>query len=278
MAVPKNHQVLHPADFSSKKGKMRESNNWFKGHFCYNKSNDYSLPVVGGSNVNDDKVKAAQMAVELIPNQAIVGLGSGSTASIFIDLLAKKAHEEQMDITCVATSVQTSQLALGFGLKVVDIDAVDRIDVTVDGADEVDGNLNGIKGGGAALLFEKIVATNSTKNIWVVDSSKQHQRLGSYRLPVEVVKFGVHHVFNYLKTRDLKPVYRQQEDGNYLTTDSGNYIIDVDITGQEDLPQLAQDLKALTGVVEHGLFIDICDVLLVGNTGQAVYKDQLTHS
>lgn len=96
--------------------------------------------------MNDDKVKAAQMAVELIPNQAIVGLGSGSTASIFIDLLAKRAHEESLDITCVATSVQTQQLALGFGLKVVDIDAVDRIDVTVDGADEVDGDLNGIKG------------------------------------------------------------------------------------------------------------------------------------
>lgn len=116
---------------------------------------------------------------------------------------------------------------------------------------------------------------NSTKNIWVVDSSKQHQHLGSYRLPVEVVKFGVHHVYNYLKTRDLKPVYRQQEDGNYLTTDSGNYIIDVDITGQDNLAQLALDLKGLTGVVEHGLFIDVCDVLLVGNTGQAIYKDQL---
>ncbi|MDF7637567.1 ribose-5-phosphate isomerase RpiA [Leuconostocaceae bacterium ESL0958] len=219
--------------------------------------------------MNEDKVRAAQMAVERIPNQAIVGLGSGSTASIFIDLLAKRAQDEAMDITCVATSVQTQQLALGFGLKVVDIDAVDRIDVTVDGADEVDGDLNGIKGGGAALLFEKIVAVNSSKNIWVVDSSKQHPRLGSYKLPVEVVKFGVHHVFNLLKSWGLSPVYRQQEDGNYLTTDSGNYIIDVDIRDFTDLPKLAKDLKALTGVVEHGLFIGICDELLVGNTGQA---------
>ncbi|MCO0832393.1 ribose-5-phosphate isomerase RpiA [Fructobacillus sp. W13] len=222
--------------------------------------------------MDDHKVKAAQMAVDLIPNQAIVGLGSGSTASIFIDLLAKKAHEESMDITCVATSGQTQQLALGFGLKVVDIDAVDHIDITVDGADEVDPDLNGIKGGGAALLFEKIVAMNSHKNIWVVDSSKRHPRLGSYKLPVEVVKFGVHHVYNYLKTQDLKPVYRQQEDGNYLTTDSGNYIIDIDISRVDDLSALADDLKSLTGVVEHGLFIEVCDVLLVGNTGEAIYR------
>ncbi|CAK8054880.1 ribose-5-phosphate isomerase RpiA [Eupransor demetentiae] len=219
--------------------------------------------------MNNDKVRAAQMALERIPEKAIVGLGSGSTATVFIELLAKKAKEEHMELTCVPTSRQTEELAASLGLRVVDIDLVDHIDVTVDGADEVDDALNGIKGGGAALLFEKIVAAHSHKNIWVVDSSKKHHQLGHFKLPVEVIKFGSRHIYKYLDRHGLKPEYRLLSDGHRLSTDSDNYIIDIDIQGIEDLDGLANQLKHLTGVVEHGLFMEICDELLVGSTGEA---------
>ncbi|MDF7627627.1 ribose-5-phosphate isomerase RpiA [Leuconostocaceae bacterium ESL0723] len=222
--------------------------------------------------MDNDKFKAARMALERIPDHAIVGLGSGSTASVFIELLAKKVHKTGMEITCVATSHQTQNLGLTLGLRVVDIDDVDQVDITVDGADEVDGNLNGIKGGGAALLFEKVVATNSKHNIWVVDSSKQHRKLGAVKLPVEVIRFGSQHVYNYLDRHGLKPSYRMANFSQRLLTDSNNFIIDIDISKVEDLGELTRRLKGLTGVVEHGLFMNICDELLVGNTEEAFQR------
>lgn len=213
------------------------------------------------------KVAAATAALRYVSNNMVIGLGSGSTANIFIEKLAKRVKSEKMKIRCVATSISSKELGTKYGLNVVELDSVDRIDITIDGADEVDDDLNGIKGGGAALFYEKIVAKASDKNIWIVDSSKQSAKLGSFKLPVEVLPIGSAHVYRYLDTElGLHPTYRKNKDESLLTTDSNNFIIDVDISNISDLYDLSNKLIKHVGIVEHGLFLDICDTLIVGDT------------
>lgn len=213
------------------------------------------------------KVAAATAALRYVSNNMVIGLGSGSTANIFIEKLAKRVKSEKMKIRCVATSISSKELGTKYGLNVVELDSVDRIDITIDGADEVDDDLNGIKGGGAALFYEKIVAKASDKNIWIVDSSKQSAKLGSFKLPIEVLPIGSAHVYRYLDTElGLHPTYRKNKDESLLTTDSNNFIIDVDISNVSDLYDLSNKLIKHVGIVEHGLFLDICDTLIVGDT------------
>lgn len=214
---------------------------------------------------NNGKIAAATAALNFVSDNMIVGLGSGSTARIFIEKLADRVISEKLNITCVATSIASKELGIKNGLNVVELDSVDKIDVTVDGADEVDKNLNGIKGGGAALFYEKIVAQASRKNIWIVDPSKQSNKLGSFKLPIEVLPLGSAHVFQYLDTTlNLDPTYRKNEDGSLLITDSKNYIIDVDISDVQNIYDLSKQLIEHVGVVEHGLFLNICDTLIIG--------------
>lgn len=210
------------------------------------------------------KKKAAQKAASLMPNNAVIGLGTGSTAAHFVRALAERVKNEGLQIEAVSTSFRTAALATELGIKVLDIDEVKHVDVTVDGADEVDPALNGIKGGGAALLFEKVVAMMSDKNIWIVDSSKYHTELGSFLLPIEVVKFGSQQVFNFLAEKGLQPQWRMTDADEKLATDSENYIIDVQLPARTDVLALGTELKAMTGVVEHGLFLEICDMLIIG--------------
>lgn len=213
------------------------------------------------------KVAAATAALRYVSNNMVIGLGSGSTANIFIEKLANRVKSEKMKIRCVATSISSKELGTKYGLNVVELDSVDTIDITIDGADEVDDDLNGIKGGGAALFYEKIVAKASDKNIWIVDSSKQSAKLGSFKLPIEVLPIGSAHVYRYLDTElGLHPTYRKNKDESLLTTDSNNFIIDVDISNISDLYDLSNKLIKHVGIVEHGLFLDICDTLIVGDT------------
>lgn len=210
------------------------------------------------------KKLAAQKAASLMPNNAVIGLGTGSTAAHFVRALAERVKNEGLQIEAVSTSFRTADLATELGIKVLNIDEVKHVDVTVDGADEVDPALNGIKGGGAALLFEKVVAMMSDKNIWIVDSSKYHTELGSFLLPIEVVKFGSQQVFNFLAEKGLQPQWRMTDADEKLATDSENYIIDVQLPAGTDVLSLGTELKAMTGVVEHGLFLNICDMLIIG--------------
>ncbi|GEA95099.1 Ribose-5-phosphate isomerase A [Weissella viridescens] len=215
--------------------------------------------------VNKKKETAAVAALDFIEDNMIVGLGSGSTASLFIEKLAEYAKQAQLTLTCVATSEKSAALATSLGLNVVDLDDIDQIDVTIDGADEVDAHLNGIKGGGAALLYEKIVAQSSKRNVWLVDTTKVREHLGQTKLPIEVIPFGSTHIFNYLKTHGLNPVFRRNVNKTLLETDSVNYIIDIDISEIKDLHQFGSDLEDFAGVVEHGLFLDVCDALIIGD-------------
>ncbi|KFF30604.1 ribose-5-phosphate isomerase RpiA [Bifidobacterium bombi] len=211
------------------------------------------------------KKAAGIEAAKIVENGMTVGLGTGSTVRYLVDELGRRTQEEGLKFTGVTTSRRTAEQAKGYGITIVDIDDVDRIDVTIDGADEVDSNFNGIKGGGAALLWEKIVATNSDKIVWIVDESKVVDTIGAFPLPVEVIPFGVGHVIKKFETRGYKPTLRLDADGKPVLTDENDYVVDLHL-GRIDHPEdLGTDLINTVGVVEHGLFLHMVDTVIVGD-------------
>lgn len=207
-----------------------------------------------------NKKKAAEFAAQYIEEGMTVGLGTGSTVAFFLDALAEK----KIDFTGVTTSNRTAARGAELGMKIVDVDEVDHIDVTVDGADEVDTYLNGIKGGGAALLMEKIVAKNSTKNIWIVDQSKVKPVLGTFPLPVEVVPYGSGQLARKFEKDGLNPTLRLDQEGKTLVTDGGHYILDLHLSGMDSPERLSDYLSNEVGVVDHGLFLNTADIVIVG--------------
>jgi ribose 5-phosphate isomerase A len=216
---------------------------------------------------DEAKINAARGALPFIENGMIVGLGTGSTAAHFVKLLAAGKPK----ITCVATSVATHELAEQCGLNVVSPDDVSEIDVTVDGADEIDPQFRLIKGGGAALLREKIIASSSKKMIVITDETKAVPKLGRFPLPVEVTKFGrgltarkILAALEKGETRE-RAVALREKDGAPVITDGGNYIIDCRCEEIGDPEKLADALAGIAGVVEHGLFIGIATAAVIGN-------------
>ena len=202
-------------------------------------------------------------AAEFVTDGMIVGLGTGSTAYYFVAELGRRIKEEGLKITAVTTSSVTYEQAEGLGIPLKAIDNVEVVDLTVDGADEVDPALNGIKGGGGALLMEKIVATNSKDCIWIVDESKQVETLGAFKLPVEVVQYGAENLFRHFEKTGYSPAYREK-DGQRFVTDQGNFIIDLDLKVIPDAEALAEELDRTVGVVDHGLFLGMVSKVIVG--------------
>ena len=202
-------------------------------------------------------------AAEFVTDGMIVGLGTGSTAYYFVAELGRRIKEEDLQITAVTTSSVTYEQAEGLGIPLKAIDDVEVVDLTVDGADEVDPALNGIKGGGGALLMEKIVATNSKDCIWIVDESKQVETLGAFKLPVEVVQYGAENLFRHFEKKGYSPAYREK-DGQRFVTDQGNFIIDLDLKVIPDVEALAEELDRTVGVVDHGLFLGMVSKVIVG--------------
>ena len=202
-------------------------------------------------------------AAEFVTDGMIVGLGTGSTAYYFVAELGRRIKEEDLKITAVTTSSVTYEQAEGLGIPLKAIDDVEVVDLTVDGADEVDPALNGIKGGGGALLMEKIVATNSKDCIWIVDESKQVETLGAFKLPVEVVQYGAENLFRHFEKKGYSPAYREK-DGQRFVTDQGNFIIDLDLKVIPDAEALAEELDRTVGVVDHGLFLGMVSKVIVG--------------
>lgn len=209
-------------------------------------------------------------AASFVEDGMVVGLGTGSTAYFMVEELGRRVKEENLSITCVSTSSETEELALSLGLNMKTIDEVGTIDLTIDGADEVSPDFQGIKGGGGALLFEKIVAIHSKKNIWIVDESKRVETLGQFPLPVEVVPFASELLFKKFEDRGYAPTLRKHNDDTVYITDSNNYILDLALKEIEDPQALADELRNEVGVVEHGLFIDIADQVIVGNDQEEV--------
>jgi ribose 5-phosphate isomerase A len=162
-----------------------------------------------------------------------------------------------------ARPAKTTSLAEALGIKVIDLEEVDSIDLTIDGADEIDPELNGIKGGGGALLYEKIVAASSKKNIWIVDSTKFVERLGKFPLPIEVLQFGSEKTCSKLTSLGYSPEFRMDGEKCFVT-EGNNYTIDLSLNYIEDAYRLEEELKLIPGVIETGLFLNLCDVAIIG--------------
>lgn len=211
------------------------------------------------------KQLVGQTAAKLVKNGMIVGLGTGSTVRFLVDALGKRVQEEGLAITGVTTSNRTTAQATSLGIKIVDLDDVDHVDLTIDGADEVDRDFYGIKGGGGALLWEKIVNDASTNNVWIVDQSKVVDRIGAFGVPVEVIPFGASKVFAKFEHQGYQPQWRTDEVGQLYRTDENNYIIDLKLGPLTDPLALAEDLINTVGVVEYGLFLNRVNQVIVGN-------------
>ncbi|ENZ82526.1 MULTISPECIES: ribose-5-phosphate isomerase RpiA [Caulobacter] len=222
------------------------------------------------SSADDQKRLSGEAAAELVENGMVVGLGTGSTAAWFVKALAARGLS---DIRGVPTSEATANMARELGLPLAALDDVKTIDLTVDGADEIGPGLSLIKGGGAALLREKLVWEASTRCVVIADAAKKVDVLGKFPLPIEVVRFGHVHTGRRLADIaaefDLPPPRLRQADRGMVVTDGGNLIYDM-ASGRIDEPAaLATALKSVTGVVDHGLFLDLADEALVG-TDQGV--------
>lgn len=209
-----------------------------------------------------EKQLAAEKSTEFIENGMILGLGTGSTVLFMLNKLGEMI-KQGLKVKCISSSLQTTRIAKNLNIPLINLNEIDIIDLTIDGADEVDYNLNGIKGGGGALLFEKIIATCSNKVIWIVDSFKFVEKLGKFPLPVEVIPFASTHLAKKLDHLGFNPVKRIL-NGKPFLTDSGNEIIDLYIGKIEDPINLEKQIKMIPGVVEVGLFNNIADMVIIG--------------
>ncbi len=212
---------------------------------------------------DEAKQLVAKRAVEFVEDGMAVGLGTGTTATLFIRELALRV-QQGLTIRCVASSDASHDLGLSLGMDVTTLDQLPELDLYVDGADEVGPGLALIKGGGGALLREKIVASAAEEFLVVVDSTKLVERLGKFPLPVEVVKMALPVVEPRLAALGLNPKQRQAKSGNgpYLT-DEGNYILDCACGVIDDPEVLAAEIRGIAGVVEHGLFLGMATLALV---------------
>jgi ribose 5-phosphate isomerase A len=222
------------------------------------------------SPIDKAKFVAAKRATRYVESGMRVGLGTGSTAAWLVQCLGELVREEGLRIKGVPTSSRTAALARDVGIDVISLDEAKWLDVTIDGADEYDGNLNLIKGGGGALLQEKIVATASDQMVVIADISKQVETLGHFPLPVEVIPFGwqttkalIEEMLIGMDVLGRSTSLRMNGESPYIT-DEGNHIIDLHLNRIGNPRQLSLVLNQIPGVVENGLFIDICDVVVIG--------------
>jgi ribose 5-phosphate isomerase A len=220
--------------------------------------------------IENAKRLAAQRAAELVSSGMRLGLGTGSTARHFVDIIGAKVRAG-LQVICVPTSEATRQQAESLGIPLTTLDDTPELDLTVDGADEFDADLTLVKGGGGALLREKIVAAASKQVVIITDRSKQVDRLGRFPLPVEVVPFGLEATRRLITkvaadegcTGAIR--LRHDRDGRVFVTDGGHYILDCAFGAIPDAPALARGLVAIPGVVEHGLFIGLAKAVIVAD-------------
>ena len=213
-----------------------------------------------------EKAEAAKASLEYVRDGQIVGLGSGSTATIAIRMLAERVREG-LKICGIPTSVASRDLAAQLGIPLATFAEYQQIDVTIDGADEFDPHLNLIKGGGGAMLREKIVASASKRMIVVTDSSKQVAALGKFPLPVEVIGFAEPLVAKKISDLGARVVRRLDPAGKPYITDEGHHILDCHFGRIDDPPALNARLCDLPGIVEHGLFVGMASVVLMAKSG-----------
>jgi ribose 5-phosphate isomerase A len=218
---------------------------------------------------DQEKEAAARASLRFVKDGQVVGLGTGSTAAYFIRLLGEQV-KNGLKIRGIPSSDRSREQAAGLGIPLTTLDECQQIDVTVDGADEVDPQLRLIKGGGGALLREKIVASATKYYVIITDATKRVPVLGKFPLPVEVIKFAQAVVRRRIETLGAAVELRLGTDGKPYLTDENNYIFDCRFGQIPDADELARQLSAMPGVVEHGLFIGMANVVLVANGREIV--------
>lgn len=231
-------------------------------------------------SADEMKKAAAAVALEFVEPGMRLGLGTGSTASWFVRLLAEKV-KDGLDVVGVPTSEATANLARSLGVKLITLDDVAGLDLTVDGADEFDGELNLIKGGGGALLREKIVAADSRRMVVITDETKRVETLGAFPLPIEVVTFGASATIRAIaeaarRTGHAGALAFRQSGGERFVTDQGNWIVDASFRQISAPEALATALGRIPGVVEHGLFIGLASTVIVAGASGITRLDRQT--
>lgn len=220
-------------------------------------------------NLENEKLLAAKEAVKFIENNQIIGLGTGSTANLAIKEIGKMVAEG-LQIKGVATSNATEELAKSLNIPLLSMDEVDSIDLTIDGTDEFDADLNLIKGGGGALFREKMIGRLSKREIIMADSTKKVEKLGAFKVPVEIVPIALS--FAQKQIENLGAIAKiRGKNGEIFTTDAGNRILDADFGLLEDAREISAKLNAIEGVVCHGLFIDLAQMVIMAN-GEEIVK------
>jgi ribose 5-phosphate isomerase A len=211
------------------------------------------------------KSRAAIAAAALVCDGMIVGLGSGTTAAILVKRLGERIKQEALKFTAVSTSDETTRLAITLGIPVLELDSVSALDINLDGADEIDGRFRMIKGRGGALLREKIVAYAANHRVTIIAAEKRVERLGTrFPVPVEVSTIGAKHTERRLQDFGCSTAIRLASDGSPYTTDGGNQIVDCRFNSIDDPESLDSHIQSIPGVLETGLFIGLCDTLIVG--------------
>src|SRR5215469_282362 len=219
---------------------------------------------------DEEKQTAARAAVELVQSGDVVGLGSGSTATHVVRFLAERIRNQGLKIVGIPTSQQTRKLAEQLNIPLTTLDEMQQIDITLDGADEIDRELNLIKGGGGALLREKIIASASRRLIIVADSTKMVPHLGKFPLPVEVIPFAQALIEQRIRALGAQVSLRRYAYDNPYVTDEGHHILDCSFGEIASPRKLADSLRSFPGVVEHGLFIDMAELALVAKGGSVI--------
>ncbi len=215
-----------------------------------------------------EKELAAKAAVKLLKDHQIVGLGTGSSA-YFAILEIGKLVKQGLTVQAIPTSNESKKLAEELAIPLIDINTVKHIDITFDGADEFTADLQLIKGGGGALLHEKIIASLTTQNIIISDSSKKVDLLGKFTLPIEVIPMAFQYVLRKLDLLDGKGIIKKKNNVLFIT-DEGNYIIDTDFGLIQEPLHLANNLDQIVGLVEHGLFLNLAKKVFMGNGNDVV--------
>lgn len=232
------------------------------------------LPGTSMPSTDDLKLKAAQAASDLVHDGMAVGLGSGSTATLLIQLLGQRVRDHGLRIVGAPTSVATAKLAESYGIPLMELDDREHLDINIDGADEVDPAYNIIKGLGGALLREKLVAAAARRRVFIVGDNKLVPTLGDHcPVPIEVSPFGLEHTAARLKALGCTPLLRKKTDGSPFATDGGNRILDCQFGLIPDPAALDAKLQSVTGVFETGLFLGFVDTLIVGHSGSVEVID-----